>query len=123
MATKKNKNLNYYLKLPWSYTINTTYEDGNPLFIVRVNELPGVCTDAPTIEAAMKLIMEAIKSTIKLYIEQGEEAPEPIDQEAFKGNIAYRTTNQRHYRIAREATLQKKSLSTVIDECIDKSLR
>lgn len=123
MVIKKNKNLNYYLKLPWSYTVTTVKQDGEEFFIVRVNELPGVCTDAKTIEEAMRLIKESIKGAVELYLENKEEVPEPIDQEVYKGNISYRTTSKRHSRIAREALIKNASLSSVIDECIDRALK
>lgn len=123
MVTKKNKNLDYYLNLPWSFTVNTTFEDDKPLFIVRVNELPGICTDATTIEEAIKLIKEAMKGAFELYVENNEEIPEPVDPEVYKGKIAYRTSSKRHSLIAREAVAKQRSLSAVIDECIDKTLK
>ncbi len=122
MAIKKNKNLEYYRSLPWSYTITQAKEDGQNFFIIRVNELPGVCTDAPTIEEGMRLIKEAIQGAIEIYLENSEEIPEPVDQETYKGNISYRTSSKRHSRIAREASARNASLSAVIDECIDKVL-
>jgi hypothetical protein len=43
------KNADYYLKLPWTYTIETAKdEEGNNYYIVYVNELPRICTDAST---------------------------------------------------------------------------
>lgn len=123
MVMKKNKTLRYYLGLPWSYTVTTVHDDGKKYFIVRVNELPGVCTDAPTIEEAMAEIKQAMTAAFELYREMGEEIPEPVDPEVYKGRIAYRTTGLRHARIAREALSKKASLSSIIDECIDKSLK
>jgi len=125
MAIKKNnkKIIEHYLNLPWSYTIETTKEDGKMLYIICVNELPGVCTDAPTIDAAMELIKEAMAGTFELYLENDEEIPEPINEEQYKGNIAYRTSSRRHHRIAREAQMRKASLSSIIDECIDQALK
>ena len=123
MDTKKNKNLKYYLNLPWSYTITTTKEDGETLFIVRVNELPGVCTDAPTIQEAMSLIKEAMTGAFELYMDNGQEIPEPVNPETYKGRIAYRTTSKRHARLAQEALAKNASLSVIIDECIDKQLK
>jgi len=93
------------------------------LYIICVNELPGVCTDAPTIDAAMELIKEAMAGTFELYLENDEEIPEPINEEQYKGNIAYRTSSRRHHRIAREAQMRKASLSSIIDECIDQALK
>lgn len=69
MATKKE--IEQYLALPWTYTIES--EEG--YFIISVNELPGVCTDADTIEIGMKEIKDAMSAAIELYIEQGEEVP------------------------------------------------
>lgn len=85
MVTKKKiKDINYYLNLPWTYTIETTHETGELLYIVHVNELPGIVTDAPTIAKAMKLIQEAMEGAFELYLKNDEEIPEPINPDQFK---------------------------------------
>jgi predicted RNase H-like HicB family nuclease len=121
MATKK-KNLSYYLKLPWSYTIEQETYNRKTYHIIRVNELPGVCTDSETIEKGMIEIKEAIKAAIKLYLKQGDSIPEPIDKKKFKGNIAYRTTAERHYLLSKIAIHEQKSLSKTLDLLVDKSI-
>lgn len=127
VSTKKknfnNKDINYYLDLPWTYTIETTRESGELLFIVHVNELPGIATDAPTIEEAMQLIKEAMKNTFELYLKHGDEIPEPVNPDQFKGNIAYRTSSTRHYKLFKEAQKNDLSLSQLIDHCIDVALK
>ena len=70
------KELNYYLKLKWSYTI----EQEKDYYIIRVNELPGVCTDSETVETGLKKIKEAIRAAIKLYLKNGEHIPEPTEK-------------------------------------------
>lgn len=50
MKMSKKKTLDYYLNLPWTYTIEAAKEDGKVQYIVSVNELPGICTDASTLE-------------------------------------------------------------------------
>lgn len=117
MATKKNSK--YYLNLPWSYTIEQEVEKDERFYIIRVNELPGVCTDAPTIEEGMKLIKEAIEAAVKLYIKNGEEVPEPIRKQDYKGNIAYRTSPERHFYVTKMAHQLHKSISKTIDILID----
>ncbi len=84
--------------------------------------MPGVCTDALSIDEGMQLIKDAMIGAFKLYMKHGEEIPEPINENLFKGNIAYRTTSKRHFLIAREAQKRKMSLSKALDEIIDKSL-
>lgn len=107
------------MNLPWSYTIEQENENGVHYYIIRVNELPGVCTDAETVEEGMKLIQEAIEAAIKLYIKNGEEVPEPVRKEDYKGNIAYRTSPERHYFVTKVAHQLDKSISKTIDILID----
>lgn len=126
MDIKKNmskKELDYYLNLPWTYTIEQAKDEQNKkIYIVRVNELPGVSTDAPSIEEAMSLIQEAMTLAFEMYLKSGEEIPEPISEENYKGKIAYRTTARRHYIIAKEAKKNNLSLSQVIDNLIDTAI-
>jgi predicted RNase H-like HicB family nuclease len=124
MATKKPyKKVSYYLDLPWTYTVEqATDENKKKIYIVRVNELPGICTDAQTFDEAMALIKEPMQAAFEFYMENGEEIPEPVKLEDFKGNIAYRTTSKRHYLISKEAQKRELSLSQVIDSLIDTAL-
>jgi predicted RNase H-like HicB family nuclease len=117
---KKYKNLDYYLNLPWTYTIEQARdEDKNKIYIVRVNELPGICTDATSLDEAMELIKEPMRAAFEFYMENGENIPEPVKEEDFKGNIAYRTTSKRHYLISKEAQRKEQSLSQIIDGLVD----
>ncbi len=89
---------------------------------MSVNELPRLRTDAFTIQEAMELIKDAMKLAFELYMEQGAEIPEPIDEELYKGNIAYRTSSRRHFMVTREAQKKNISLSKALDELVDKAL-
>ena len=120
MATRKN--VNYYKNLNWSYTIEQEAHKGRHYYVIRVNELPGVCTDAETIEEGMENIQEAIEAAIRLYLKNGEPVPEPIRKNEFKGNIAYRTTSERHYYVAKTAKKMHKSISKTLDELVDMGL-
>jgi predicted RNase H-like HicB family nuclease len=76
---KQYKQLSYYLNLPWTYTVEQTIdENNNKIYILCVNELPGICTDAPSVDEAMKLIKESILAAIEFYMENNQEIPEPI---------------------------------------------
>lgn len=121
MAIKKN--LKYYLGLNWSYTIEQAFHNKKKFFIIRVNELPGVCTDATTIEKGIKNIRNAIAATIELYLEQGDPIPEPVDKEEFKGNISYRTTSERHYFLAKLAQQKHVSMNKALDMVFDAGLQ
>lgn len=117
------KDLKYYLRLNWSYTIEQAFHKGKKFYIIRVNELPGVCTDAKTIEEGMRNIQDALMATIELYLEQGEEVPEPINKEEFKGNISYRTTSERHFFLARLAQQKRMSMNKALDLVFDAGMQ
>ena len=120
MATKKD--VKYYMGLNWSYTIEQEAHKGKRYYIIRVNELPGVCTDAETVEEGMREIREAIEGAVRLYLKNKELIPEPIKKAQFKGQIAYRTTSERHYHVAKAAKVMHKSISKAIDDLIDAGL-
>ena len=121
---KKIKDVNYYMNLPWTYTVETEKDEkGKNIYVVYVNELEGVATDAPTLEEAMKLIKEAMEATFEMYLENDEEIPEPKELEKYKGNIAYRTSSTRHYSLVKEAQKKNLSISQLIDKAIDSILR
>jgi len=117
------KDLKYYLGLNWSFTIEQDINKGKRFYIIRVNELPGVCTDAKTIEEGMKEIQDAIKATIELYLEQGDPIPEPIKKDEFKGKIAYRTSSERHYFLAKLAQQNDISMNRALDMLFDAGRR
>jgi predicted RNase H-like HicB family nuclease len=57
------------------YTIETETYKKSTYYIIRVNELPGICTDAEDLNEGMEGIKEAIACAIEIYLESGE----PID--------------------------------------------
>lgn len=82
MAIKNNKistqDINSYLNLNWTYAIEEEFFDGKSYYVVRVDELPGVCSDGETLEEAMQNIKEAMRGAFQLYLKQGDEIPAPL---------------------------------------------
>src|SRR5256885_15281290 len=103
--SKEGKDLNYYMNLRWTYTIETETHKGSTYYVIRVNELPGICTDSESLDEGMREIKELIACAIEIYKEKGEPVPEPIDREHYKGKILYRTDSERHYLVARKAQM------------------
>ncbi len=124
MATPKKvkKDLQYYLNLPWTYTIEQELDKNfGKLYIIRVNELPGVVTDGATIAEAVESMQEALELSLSVSLKEGDEINEPLNARHYRGNIAYRTSSERHYRIAKEAKKRNLSLSQAIDTFIDEA--
>ncbi|OGB83737.1 hypothetical protein A3F66_05020 [candidate division TM6 bacterium RIFCSPHIGHO2_12_FULL_32_22] len=126
MVTKKNnKKLDYYMHLPWTYTVEEDVDNkGKKIYVVSVNELPGIKTDAYSREEAFEEIQDAVQAAIELYIEMGDKIPEPkkFSEKKFRGNITYRTSKERHLKLAQEARKRKIPINKLIDEFIGKAL-
>jgi predicted RNase H-like HicB family nuclease len=120
---KNKKDLDYFLNLPWTYTIEKEFFEGKWYYIIRVNELPGICTHDEDLNEGMKGIGEAIQCAIEIYQEKGEPIPEPIDKNQYKGRISYRTDSKRHWLIARAAKLRRKSINKTLDDIVDAELQ
>lgn len=120
---KDNKDLNYYLSLPWTYTIETETHEGSRYYIIRVNELPGICTDSASLDEGMREIKDLIACAVEIYKEKGEPIPEPVDRDHYKGKISYRTDSERHYLIAKIAKSQHKSISRTLDTIVDAGMQ
>jgi len=115
-----NKNLEYYLNLPWTYRVEYSHED--KCYVASIAELKGCMSDGETMQESALMIKEALVSHITALLSNGDEIPEPMQPELYKGKIAYRTTPARHYKIALKAGSLGKSISKTIDEMIDFSL-
>ena len=120
---KSKKDVNYYLNLPWTYTIEKEVHKGKSYYIIRVNELPGICTHNEDLNMGMADIKELITCAIEIYQEKNEPVPEPVNRNQYKGRILYRSGSERHYLLAKAAKLQHKSISGLLDSIVDNSLR
>lgn len=119
---KSKKTINYYLNLPWTYTIEKEIHKKTSYYIIRVNELPGICTHNEDLNQGMEELKEAIACCVEIYQEKGEPIPEPVDKNQYKGKILYRTDSERHYLIAKLAKAKHKSISKTLDTIVDKGL-
>ena len=116
-----NKDLNYYLNLPWSYRFEWSDEDNS--YIASIAELKGCVSDGETIEKATEMIKDALISYIECSLEYGDEIPEPLKAIDYKGKIPYRTTPEKHYKIAKRAKSLGVSINSFIDEAVEQKLK
>lgn len=116
-----SKDLAYYLALPWSFRFEW-WEDNGGYYAAHVNELPGCIADGQTMEAALTAIKQLLPEFLQALLEAGNPIPEPVRASDYKGNITYRTTPDKHYRLARVAQQRGISINRLIDEAIDQKL-
>jgi len=115
------KNLDYYVKLPYTYLIEWSDVDG--CFLGSVVELEHNMTCGQTREEVFYNLKEALVSYVTTSLDNNMEIPEPLNKEDFKGSITYRTSKERHYRLAKQAKLNGKSINSFIDEAIGEKLK
>ncbi len=114
------KNLNYFLNLHWTYLFEWSDEDN--CYIASVAELEGLKTDGKTVDEAAHMIKDALIEYIETMLESGKEIPEPPKPEFFKGRVTFRTTPEKHYKLVKKATSQKKSLNKLLNEIIERNI-
>lgn len=76
-----NKDLAYYMKLPYKVVI-TPPEDDDDDWFAEIPELPICMTQAPTWEELGKNILEAKETYLMFALEDGDEIPEPAKEPA-----------------------------------------
>lgn len=114
------KSLDYYLNLPWSYRIE--WDDADKCFLGSIEELEENMTCGETPEEVLKNLKDALESYVLTSFKTGLEIPEPAKLSNYKGNITYRTTPIKHYKIAKKASAEGKSINKYIDEVLEKEI-
>jgi len=115
------KNLEYYLNLPYTYIIEWSDVDG--CFLGSIVELEHNMTCGQTREEVLANLKEALVSYVTTSLDNNMEIPEPFKINDFKGSITYRTSKERHYKLAKQAKLYGKSINAFIDEAIGEKLK
>ena len=116
-----NKNLGYYMNLPYTYIIE--WSDVDECFLGSIVELERYMTCGQTREEVLANLKEALVSYVKTSLANKMEIPEPLKIKDFKGSITYRTSKERHYKLAKQAKLYGKSINTFIDDAIGEKLK
>ena len=115
------KDLNYYLNLPWTYRFVWSDEDNG--YIASIVELKGCVSFGETLAEATYMITDALSSYIETSLKYKDDIPEPEKKTKYKGKIAYRTTAEKHYKLAQLAKSMGVSVNSLIDEAITTMLK
>ena len=111
------KTVRHYLNLPYTYIIE--WSDTDECYLGSIVELERNMTCGNTREEVLSNLKEALTAYVQTSLDNDMEIPEPFKKDDFKGNITYRTTKERHYKLAKEAKLSGKSINALIDEAVE----
>ena len=110
------KNREYYLSLPYSYSIE--WSDSDNCYLGSILELEENMTCGQTRSETMRNLDEALVAYIQTSLENNFDIPEPLKMKDYQGTIIYKTSNKQHYYIVTYA--KKKGIS--VNEFIDKAV-
>lgn len=107
-----SKNLNYYLGLPYKYTLYPAEEGG---YVIEIPDLPGCISQSETAEEVLVMIEDAKRGWLEVALEQGVEIPEPSRVGSdFSGKFSIRVPKSLHKALAEKAKEEDISLNQFV---------
>ena len=105
------KNLEYYMKLPYSMIVEFVADESGDYYFGRTLELDGCMSHGDTKEEAMESLLEAMEGWIETKLEMGHQIPEPVPTDKASGKFTLRLPKSLHFRLAKEAEKEGVSLN------------
>lgn len=77
----EEKDLDYYLSLPWTLIEGTDLDfNGNPYYYIEIKEIPSFVFCAKTIEKARENYKKQLRLSLMLMLEDGDHIIEPGEE-------------------------------------------
>jgi antitoxin HicB len=119
---QQNKDLAYYLSLPYTIEVIRDNDEENPGWVARVVEIPGVITQADTFEELGEMVEDAMRGWIEIAIEDGIPVPEPRPHEEYSGKFVIRLPKSLHRELAEIADRENVSLNAFVSTALGKAV-
>jgi len=114
------KNLNYYLRLPYTVILRSDEEDD---FVARIDELPGCIAHGETRHEALERLDEAKALWITDRIESGDTVPEPVIEETLpSGKWVQRVPRSLHQKLISAAKHEGVSLNQLVTSVLSEAV-
>ena len=104
-----NKDLEYYMSLPYRVEVVEDKEDGG--FALRCPELNGCMTAAPTVEEGFKMLEEAKRAWFAACLDDGITIPEPARADDYSGQFKLRIPKSLHKLLAQRSSEEGVSMN------------
>ncbi len=115
------KNLGYYMSLPYRVEIIPDEEEGG--FALRCPELPGCITCAETMEEGLTMLEDAKRCWLTAALEDGFPIPEPVRLEDYSGQFKLRIPRSLHRQLARRSSEEGISMNQYCLYLLSKGVR
>ena len=107
-----NKNIDYYLNLPYRMEITPDIDEGG--YVVSYPELVGCLSQGETIEEAINNAQEAKKEWLLATLEDGMTIPKPQSSNKYSGTFKLRIPKSLHQSLAKHAKNEGISMNQYI---------
>ena len=104
-----NKDLNYYMTLPYSKIVTLCDDESGKYYISKVMELDGCTSTGDTEEEALDGLREAMECYLEAKLKYGDSIPEPVHEDDFSGKFLVRIPKSLHRKLSLES--QKEGIS------------
>lgn len=117
----KDKDLEYYAKLPYNIIVEMWNDGDRPYWVARIAELPHCLIHGDTPEEAIAEIEEVKRDWIKSNLERGLKIPEPIPHK-HSGQIRLRIPPSLHKLLSDRAVIEGISLNQYMTVALARSV-
>jgi len=105
------KNLNYYMKLPYNKVVTFLDDESGKYYVSEVLELSGCSSTGDTEMEALAGLTEAMEGYLQTKLDYGDPIPEPITTEDFSGKFLLRLPKTLHRKLSYESQKEGVSLN------------
>lgn len=106
-----NKDLDYYLSLPYTINIKPITDESGSYFSASVVELDGCRGHGKSPAEAYEMLREVMKEYIEVKLEFGDYIPEPNTDEDYSGKFVLRVPKSLHRMLSEKAAAESVSLN------------
>lgn len=115
-----NKDLAYYMNLPYRIEIMKEQEEGG--YVLHCPELPGCITCAETVAEGIEMLEDAKKCWFTACLEDGVTIPEPARLEDYSGQFKLRLPKSLHKQLAQRSSEEGVSMNQYCVYLLSKGL-
>lgn len=102
------KNIDYYMSLPYDIIITNSPEGG---YVATIPDLPGCITQGETRLEVLEMIEDAKRCWLTAELEDDEDIPEPPDPYKFNGRLKLRIPRSLHRKLSKYAAREGVSVN------------
>lgn len=104
------------------YSFRVEWSDEDEAYVARCIEFPSLSAHGGTAAEALDGIQDVVDESVQWLKEDGEQVPQPIGHNAYRGNILFRTTPGVHRELAFRAQESGISINQLLSGLVQRNV-